>query len=92
MVQTTVKQEGHSMSWKTGEFSSCDVARLRDTVLFSFFFKNFSFYSVQNILTSEQKRKKTSCSIFNLCFFANVLISNILHKVECVFQSDELSL
>lgn len=25
-------------------------------------------------------------------FFANVLISNMLHNVECVFQPDELSL
>lgn len=40
----------------------------------------------------ERKKNPTSCSIFNLCFFANVLISNMLHKVECVFQPDELSL
>lgn len=39
MVQTTVlSKEGHTMSRKTGESSSFYVARLRDTVLFSFIF------------------------------------------------------
>lgn len=39
--------------------------------------------------------QKTNCSIFNLSFFfllANVLISNMLHKLECVLQRTSFSL
>lgn len=36
--------------------------------------------------------KKQQAVVFLIYVFANVLISNMLHKVECVFKPDELSL
>lgn len=82
----------HTMAGKTGESSSLYVARLRDTVVFSSFKNLFFLDSVQNSVMLEQKMKKRQAVVFLIYVFANVLISNMLHKVECVFQPDELSL
>lgn len=84
---------------KTWESTSLYVARLRDTVLFSFLFF-FISSCLDTVLCSQMLEQKlggkTSCSFVFLFFliyvFANVLISNMLHKVECVFQPDKLSL
>lgn len=61
-------------------------------MLFFFFF--LGFCSEQSDVGAENKKKKdnNSRSIFLIYVFANVLISNMMHKVECVFQPDELSL
>lgn len=40
----------------------------------------------------EKKTVVRRAVVFLIYVFANVLISNMLHKVECVFQLDELSL
>lgn len=37
-------------------------------------------------------KKKQQAVVFLIYVFANVLTSNMLHKVECVVQPDELSL
>lgn len=70
-------------------------------MLFSFLFFFFLISScLDTVLCSQMLEQKlggkTSCSFVFLFFliyvFANVLISNMLHKVECVFQPDKLSL
>lgn len=61
-----------------------------------FYFLLFRYCSLQSDVGAEIGGGKTSCSFVFLFFliyvFANVLISNMLHKVECVFQPDKLSL
>lgn len=60
-----------------------------------FLFLNFLFFrfcSEQYDVGAENEKKKQQAVVFLIYVFANVLISNMLHKVECVFQPDELSL
>lgn len=56
--------------------------------LFHFFFR---FCSEQSDVGAENEKKQQAV-VFLIYVFANVLKSNMLHKVECVFQLDELSL
>lgn len=62
------------------------------------FVKKIFFFldSVHNSVMLGQKMEKKAvvrqAVVFLIYVFANVLISNMLHKVECVFQPDELSL
>lgn len=86
--QTTVyilSLEGHTMSWKTGgvSFVSCGQTE-RQCVFFP------PFYSVQRCWLPNMK--KTQSVVFLIYVFANVLKSNMLHKVECGFQLDKRSL
>lgn len=38
------------------------------------------------MLEQKMKKNKQQAVVFLIYVFANVLISNMLHKVECVFQ------
>lgn len=66
------------------------IARLRDTVLFF----SFHFRLCSGTLTLKQifRKKKGKTVVFLIYNFANVLMSNMLHKVERFFCLDKLSL
>lgn len=61
-----------------------------------FYFLLFRYCSLQSDVGAEIGGGRRAVVLFFFFFliyvFANVLISNMLHKVECVFQPDKLSL